>query len=76
METEVVPKLVNPENFKIKEIKLKESLPLPKGPKKLNLNKILLILFIIFTIFFLYNCKYGESIENMPVPYSIAYNLK
>jgi len=74
METEVVPKLVNPENFKIKEI-----LPLPKipkGPKKLNLNKILFILFIIFTVFFLYNCKYGESMENMPVPYSIAYNLK
>jgi len=27
--------------------------------KKWNINKILLIGFVLFTIFFLYNCKYG-----------------
>ena len=30
-----------------------------KVPIKWNLNKIVLLLFTIFTIFFLYNCKYG-----------------
>lgn len=33
--------------------------PIPKTVKKWNLNKILFISFVLFTIFFLYNCKYG-----------------
>ena len=58
-------------NIKLPEIKLPETLPEIKLPeikklKKWNLNKILLICFFIFTIFFLYNCKYGmfKSMEN------------
>ena len=54
-----IPKLVNPDNFKISE-NLNLNLNLSKlKPKKLNLNWILLILFIIFSIFFLFNCKKG-----------------
>jgi hypothetical protein len=33
--------------------------PVPQTVKKWNLNKILFISFVLFTIFFLYNCKYG-----------------
>jgi uncharacterized membrane protein YukC len=54
---EFIPKLVDPSNFnKINKIN-KINLNLPK--KKFDINKILLIGFILFTIFFLYNCKYG-----------------
>ena len=68
---EKVPKLVNPENFVA-------VLPLPPKSKvtvKWNLNKILLVLFVLFMIFFLYNCKYGmfKSISTEPIPYSLAY---
>jgi hypothetical protein len=48
-----IPKLVDLTKFNI---------PLPKTSltkKKWNLNKILLLGFLIFTVFFLYNCKYG-----------------
>ena len=39
--------------------------------KKWNLNKILLSGFILFTIFFLYNCKYGFFKVNVsPVAYT------
>jgi len=31
----------------------------PIVKKKFNLNKWILILFTIFTIFFLFNCRYG-----------------
>ena len=34
--------------------------------KKWSLNKIVLILFVLFTIFFLYNCKYGIFKWNNP----------
>ena len=34
--------------------------------KKWSLNKIVLTAFIIFTIFFLYNCKYGIFKWNNP----------
>ena len=49
-------------------------LPIPtilKVPTiKWNLNKIVLILFTLFTIFFLYNCKYGIfKINNYPFAY-------
>ena len=58
------PKLVNAENFVLPEVTV-------NIPKKWNLNKILLILFVLFMIFFLYNCKYGmfQSMEDVPEPY-------
>ena len=64
MESKMVPKLVNPENFLVTEpVKIKNKM-------KWNLNKILLILFAIFLVFFLYNCKYGmfkaEDVEFVP----------
>jgi hypothetical protein len=61
-------KLINKENFLPKLVDLsKFNIPIPKTHlskthlpiKKWNLNKILLLGFLIFTIFFLYNCKYG-----------------
>ena len=70
MESKTVPKLVNPENFILQpEIKIKNKM-------KWNLNKILLILFAIFLVFFLYNCKYGmfKGSELEPSPYSLGYN--
>ena len=46
-----------------------------KFPKnnKFSLNKILLILFTIFTIFFLYNCKYGifKNDESKIIPFNL-----
>jgi hypothetical protein len=64
---EFIPKLVDPSNFnKINKINLN----LPK--KKFDINKILLIGFILFTIFFLYNCKYGIFKYDDPVlPYKL-----
>jgi ABC-type uncharacterized transport system permease subunit len=68
------PKLVNPKNFKI-------SIPkeVPEIIKKSNswyLNVFLIILFLIFTLFFLYNCKFGmfKTIGDEPMPYSLVYN--
>ena len=34
--------------------------------KKWSLNKIVLTIFVLFTIFFLYNCKYGIFKWNNP----------
>ena len=67
------PKLVNPENFNVTLPEQKVKIDV-----KWNLNKILLILFGIFLVFFLYNCKYGifKDIQTEPVPYSLVYNLK
>ena len=50
-----VPRLVNLSMFKDKMMHAQEVMK----NKKWNLNKILLIFFVIFTIFFLYNCRYG-----------------
>ena len=48
----------------------------PKVLIKWNLNKIVLIVFTLFTIFFLYNCKYGifkinrqNAVNNYPLAY-------
>jgi hypothetical protein len=70
METTKVPTLVNPKNFKKTPIIEK-----PQGIKKLNLY--LLIGFIVFLIFFLWNCKYGflKAPEDSPEAFSIVYNL-
>ena len=50
------PKLVDKINFKPIQM---ESFSLNSIKKKWGINKIILTGFIIFTIFFLYNCKYG-----------------
>jgi hypothetical protein len=64
-ETKTIPRLVDPGNFKI-------TAP-PVKVKKWNLNKILLVLFILFMVFFLFSCKYGmfKNIQNEPIPYTI-----
>ena len=63
----------------IKQPRLTDIVNIPKKiiepPKKLvkwNLNTILLILFVCFTAFFLYNCKYGmfRSIDQDVYPFS------
>jgi hypothetical protein len=77
---EKVPKLVNPENFKNPLPKVEVPEIVQKVQKvtnaKWNLNKILLIGFLIFMLFFLYNCKYGmfKCVSSEPIPYSLVYN--
>ena len=76
-ESTVIPKLVNSQNFKIKQPKIIN----PKIVFKNNswyLNLSLIIIFIVFLVFFLYNCKSGMFSGNFdePEPYSLAYNLK
>jgi isochorismate hydrolase len=60
--------LVN-DKFKVPE---KVVLPKNKVSKKVNLNWIVLLLFILFTIFFLYHCKKGNISEEeyKVVPYN------
>ena len=62
-ETKTIPQLVDPDNFKL-------PIQVVKG-KKWNLNKILLIAFVVFMGLFLFSCKYGmfKKIENEPIPY-------
>jgi len=50
-----IPQLVDLSKFKSKVLKTEQVLK----KKKWNINKILLVGFLLFTIFFLYNCKYG-----------------
>jgi hypothetical protein len=67
-ESKKTPKLTG---FKEPRIpKIKETVNLT--PKKWNLNILLLILFIFFLIFFLYNCKYGifKSIQLDPYAFN------
>jgi|688.fasta_scaffold2447413_1 hypothetical protein len=68
-ETLTLPKLVNVNNFKL-------NVPVEKSKNmKWNLNKILLFLFVLFLIFFFYNCKYGmfKCMDDEPIPYSLVY---
>jgi uncharacterized integral membrane protein len=71
-ETIKIPSLVNPDNFN----KVNVITPSTKSNIKWNLNKILLILFVLFLIFFLYNCKYGmfRHMEDEPTPFSLVYS--
>ena len=74
-ESVVIPKLVNSQNFKIKKPKIIN----PTIVFKTNswyLNISLVIIFIVFLVFFLYNCKSGNFNSDNPEPYSLAYNLK
>ena len=74
-ETRKVPVLVNPENFKIKKLKIDPIEIKKENSKKLNL--FLGIGFVLFTIFFLWNCKYGifKGQQESPEPYSVVYNI-
>jgi hypothetical protein len=64
------PSLVDLSKYKLNPIFQKQE-PSFLFKKKWSLNKIVLTAFIIFTIFFLYNCKYG--IFKYPNPGLIAY---
>jgi hypothetical protein len=66
----VTPHLVNNEFF--------QTIKRPKVvvvKKKITLNMVLIVLFILFTSFFLYNCKYGyfkaEEINIYPFNISV-----
>lgn len=50
----------------------------PKKKRKWSINKILLVGFAIFTIFFLYNCRYGIFKQKEPsvVPYTVSTQNK
>jgi len=90
-ETSRVPKLVDESYFKIPEVpaKVKKSVTFQTIPKSippitnnkarnsLILNLTIVLIFIGFFIFFLYNCKYGmfKNIEIDPVPYSIVSSI-
>ena len=58
------PKLVDLSKFKLNNKVINKIVP----KKKINLNKILLICFTLFTFFFLYNCKYG-IFKSYPLAY-------
>jgi hypothetical protein len=68
LETSAVPKLVNSKHFPVPSVHVP---PISLKPKKVNLNWILLVLFVICTICFLYYCKY-KTPENINV---IPFNL-
>jgi hypothetical protein len=68
------PRLTDVPIMPIPEITKKIAEQIPPKIVKWNLNIILIIFFILFTIFFLYNCKYGmfKSIDQEVYPYSIV----
>jgi hypothetical protein len=51
----IAPTLVNMSAYKDTIERLQNKMK----TKKWNINKIVLIAFAIFTVFFLYNCRYG-----------------
>jgi hypothetical protein len=71
-ETKRSPTLVNPNNFKIPK---KVVSSFKENSKRLNIY--LGISFVLFLIFFLWNCKYGifKGTESSPEPFSILYNV-
>jgi len=69
------PRLVDLSKFQkvdVPNFNNNKSFPFTAPKKKWNINKILLIGFTIFTIFFLYNCRYG--IFKCPNPELMAYS--
>ena len=62
-----LPKLVNAENFKVVP---PTDFKMPKREAEWYLNISLLVGFVLFLIFFLYNCKYGmfkaEDVDFVP----------
>jgi len=58
---ETSPRLVDLSKIKITKV---PHVPMVHNKIKWNINKILLVGFTIFTIFFLYNCRYGMFRSN------------
>ena len=58
-ETKKIPSLINPKFKELLEQKIVPSAPEIKKSNNFILNCILLLTFIVFFAFFLYNCKYG-----------------
>ena len=58
--------MIRKESIKQPTLTMKQNTVIITKSNKWNLNKILLISFFVFLIFFLYNCKYGmfKSIES------------
>lgn len=75
-ETRKTPTLVNSQNFKIKKPKIVDPEIIKKSNSK-KLNIFLGVGFVLFLIFFLWNCKYGflKGQEESPEPFSIVYNM-
>ena len=48
------------------------TLPLPYKKRKWSINKILLTGFVIFTVFFLYNARYGMFRVKQEVNYTVS----
>ena len=68
------PRLTDIPIVPIEEIAKKITESSPPKIVKWNLNIILIFCFILFTVFFLYNCKYGmfKTIDQEVYPYSIV----
>ena len=75
-ETRKPPTLVNPDKFKIKKPKVLDPEIIKKNNSK-KLNIFVGVGFVLFLIFFLWNCKYGffKAKEQSPEPFSIVYNM-
>jgi hypothetical protein len=74
-QTKKAPTLVNPDKFKIKKSKHLDPLVLKKENSK-KLNLFIGIGFVLFLIFFLWNCKYGIfKSETEPEPFNLVYNI-
>jgi len=73
LESKRPPKLVNEELFKKVAAATTTELP-----KKSFMNRWGWMIFVVFMIFFLYNCKYGmfRATDIDPLPYSLSYSLK
>jgi len=67
--------LVNPKHLEEFAAKTKVvNLPRRKINYNFYFNITILVLFILFSIYFLYKCKYTK-IEEQPLPYSMIYNF-
>jgi hypothetical protein len=75
-QTHKVPTLVNPKNFKPIKPKIIDPVIIKKNNSD-KLNLYLGIGFVLFMIFFLWNCKYGifRGDQKSPEPFSLVYNL-
>ena len=76
-ETVKIPKLVNLNNFKNGTTGTTGTLEIPNKfitNKHFTFNMVVLILFLIFLIFFLMNCRNGifKNINFDPLPYAIV----
>ena len=66
LESKRPPKLVNEELFKKVAAATTTELP-----KKSFMNRWGWMIFVVFMIFFLYNCKYGKSNDYKIIPFNL-----